>query len=820
MRGLRRPLAAGALVAVLCALGALATRGRPAERAAPRQGRRTAQEPPTPVDRDTADGGAATVGGALIVHVTGLDGRAEPGATVVVAGSGLWPPREAETDDGGAAAFEGVREGVYEARAHFGREVAEPLLGIELGKDERRDVYLALEPGRAITGRVVDAATGAPIGGARLVVGEEALAVVPVVARTAADGSFTIEPLLERPYRLTVRAPGWVAEIGREVVAGAPAFEVRLHRGATLEGIVLDGRGFPVSGAALEVRGVDVGGGAVDLSSFSLAMEDADFDVLATGSGTLRPSGELGVMTGPLPPIPGAVAPPEPLPVPAGIAGGSASAGLVSSDRGEFRIEGVPPGRLIVHASHPAHASGESRTIVAHDGGAITGIEVVLGEGRRVAGRVVDPAGFPVGGASVELQTERDSPRLVVTTTAGEFAFEAIDARALVVLRSWAPDHDPTALSVPASEASDVELELRRSAEPLAGRVEDDRGFPVRGATIRLAPLEPGSSVVTAVSAEDGTFAAAVPPGVAVALEARHPEHAPTLVRSVVPARPFVVVLASGGGLEGTVVARVGGFAVSPFDLVVTGLDVGAGPPSRIRVEDLDGAFRVTNLRPGRHRLRVAAEGFAPWEDEVEVPAPRALEKITATALHVELEAGAEARGRVLDARGDPVTGARVSAGRPALLFRVSGQRPIVTDADGAFAIVQLPQAAVTLWASHPDLGVANLEVDLSRGSIEDAELAFDGALDEDTVPGGGARFGGVGVVLEGDRVVEVLEGGLAERAALRPADRIVRVNGAVVRGASLSRALRGPVGTEVVLEVRRGGAAFPVLVTRELLYR
>jgi hypothetical protein len=80
------------------------------------------------------------------------------------------------------------------------------------------------------------------------------------------------------------------------------------------------------------------------------------------------------VTVGPLPPIPGSegdaaespaggIAPEEAQPT----MPGAIPEGLSSNARGEFAIEGVPPGRVAVHAWHPSHARGASRTLSVVD---------------------------------------------------------------------------------------------------------------------------------------------------------------------------------------------------------------------------------------------------------------------------------------------------------------------------------------------------------------------------------------------------------------------------------------------------------------------
>jgi carboxyl-terminal processing protease len=74
-------------------------------------------------------------------------------------------------------------------------------------------------------------------------------------------------------------------------------------------------------------------------------------------------------------------------------------------------------------------------------------------------------------------------------------------------------------------------------------------------------------------------------------------------------------------------------------------------------------------------------------------------------------------------------------------------------------------------------------------------------------------HFGGVGVEVDFSTdfvtIIAPIEGSPAERAGVRPGDRIVAIDGQSVRGKSpidLVRAMRGEPGTKVLLTIRRDG--------------
>ncbi len=86
--------------------------------------------------------------------------------------------------------------------------------------------------------------------------------------------------------------------------------------------------------------------------------------------------------------------------------------------------------------------------------------------------------------------------------------------------------------------------------------------------------------------------------------------------------------------------------------------------------------------------------------------------------------------------------------------------------------------------------------------------------------------FGGLGIeiTIRDDilTIIAPLEDTPADRAGLKPADQIVKIDGVVTKAMTLTRAvslMRGPKGTDVVVTIRREGHdLFDVLITREVI--
>ncbi len=89
-------------------------------------------------------------------------------------------------------------------------------------------------------------------------------------------------------------------------------------------------------------------------------------------------------------------------------------------------------------------------------------------------------------------------------------------------------------------------------------------------------------------------------------------------------------------------------------------------------------------------------------------------------------------------------------------------------------------------------------------------------------------RFGGIGVEVDFEdgrvTVIAPVEGSPADRAGIRPGDRIVSIDGQPVRGRrpdALVKQMRGEVGTEVELTIRRDGEDSPLQLRmrREVIF-
>jgi protocatechuate 3,4-dioxygenase beta subunit len=765
--------------------------------------------------------------GFLDVATVDADGRPIAGATVLVAGSGLWPARQVMSAADGRVKIVDLPRGIYDLRAARGDLVSPAEMGVALGRGESKSVTLALAPGRRVSVRVTDGDDegAAPVAGANLVLTEGGLSSFPLEASTDARGSATMGPIAPGDAYVSAQADGFVARTGVAVPAGAaPSVRVALVRGATLVGDVVDARGYPVDGAVIEVVGTAPGGEPIDESPERTAFRAAHFSWALGGPQKLVPAGELGVMPGPLPPVPhagalpanllrghGTKAPPEP---------------WVTRDNGSFRAFPVPPGRVRAIVRHPSYIEGTSEVVSLPSGGEAR-VRVVLHGGGTLEGRVLDDRRAPVAGVHVEIAAAKGAlERTTSTADDGTFAFAAVPGDIVIsASRPGAIDDIAirTHVSLEEGERKEIELVLPAQREAMTVEVADERGTPVDGAQVLVLSLLPESPLRrTLFTGRDGRAAfqdaVGLPLRVSVSRRGKAPE-----IREIESAPVELRVELRGGiSVTGTVTTRRGRDPLEGADVTL----YAPSGPVRGRT-DRSGSYRIDDVAPGSARLVVGRGGYAKVERTVQIEAPARSDRPSLLDA-IDLEEGASVEGDVVDARGEPIEGARVAEGAVPT-YAPAGKLPpgvILTNGRGEFKIDDLREGDVVLEAYVPEVGRGRATSHVTAGRatrgvrIAVAPLSPGDAVDS-------TASGGVAISLDaelnaapGAPIVAVAPGSEAERAGVEPGDRIVAIDGQQVPTAKEARArLFGPVGDDVILDVARGDQTLKLRVTRERVH-
>jgi hypothetical protein len=457
--------------------------------------------------------------------------------------------------------------------------------------EEPRAVEINLAPEHTIEVRVKDD-LGAPIGGAEI----EAVASgdpLPVGARTSLQGTSRVARLGAGPWRVTARAPGYEEGSGRASKDGETVTIVLRKLGSFVVHVV--GRGdVPVPGARVSVAG-----------AMLWPARAADTD----GQGDVR------------------------------VGGLAAAAYALRASRGDMvsPIElGVPLGR------------GEEKRVVLH-----------LASGRWVGVRVTDgdaEDSLGVAAARVTLAEGGLSPFPLEATTDGKGrARLGPISPGPVTLGVRAADFVPRgAILVADPPPPETHVALVR-AGALTGRVVDDRGYPIDGATIEIIGTDPV--------------------GLPIYDDPR---------RASFQAAEFDALL---GGPAALLPAGELGVMPGPIPAIpnaVRPLPAGPHVPSAVEpwVTRADGTFRAAPASPGRIRAIVRHPQYVEAQSDLVTLAPRG-----EIQLEIVMHQGGALEGWVVDAHDRPVEGARL------LLSAVRGslEGTTRTASDGSFAFAALP---------------------------------------------------------------------------------------------------------------------------------
>lgn len=761
--------------------------------------------------------------GSIEVSVVTTDGNPAPLATVYLAGSGVWPARKTQTTSLGKALIGGLPSGNYDLRATRGDQASQILNGVAVQRGAKVEAKLTLEDGRKLLVQVVDAEgpDAHPVKNANVVAVEGGLSSFPAEGRTDSEGRVLLGPFAGA-VSVSARAPGFVPTTAVAVPPEAPTtVRVVLIQGGTLLGDVVDSRGFPVPGATIEVVGTDPQGLPIDESPTLQAFRAAHFSWALPGPRPLVAAGELGVMPGPIPPIPhgesavptallrggGDAPPPEP---------------WITNREGLFSVGPIPPGRVRAIVRHPGFVEGTSEIVTLAAGGKAR-VHVVLQTGGSLEGRVTDDRGFPVASARVQITAQNgSSERSTLTADDGTYAFAAV-ARDLIVSVSRPSTPEEVAfqqkLVVANDERKKLDIVLRAERDPVELKVTDDRGYPIDAVQITAISITKDSTLRSTVfTAKDGTAKVPDAVGISIRFEVSLPGYA-TLVKIVDQTpKELVLQLVQGLRVHGKVTRRGGRDRVEDAD-VIAYLETGA----RHLRTNKDGEFTISDLPPGNLKLRVDAKDHVAVDKTVVLKEPSTRDRVVELDA-IELVDAGSVEGEVVNERGDRLAGVKVAKDAVPTWLPVGPLPPgvVATDSRGEFLLGGLPEGNVTLEALLPDVGkgkVRDVQVIASR-TTRRVRITLHPCDDcRSTEAAAGLlitlRDGAAGT--QGVVVRTVSSGSTAERAGLTPGDVIVRIDGVVPSSAGdAQRRLAGPERQDVLLEVQRGKTTLTLRPQRE----
>jgi hypothetical protein len=771
--------------------------------------------------------------GDLRVSVRTGDGKAAMGASVLIVGSRLWPARSMTTDASGAVVISGLLAGSYDVKATHGDWVSETSVGVSVARGEQSNLALVLVPGRRVQVWVTDgsAERADPVPNADVVLAEGGLSSFPLRGRTGLDGKVELGPIAPGLATVSARAADFVPR-GSAYVPDPLEGPVRiaLLKAGRIEVKVTDVRGYPVDGATLEVLGSDLEGMPIAETPELVGFRARHFAWALAGPAPLIPAGELGVMPGPIPPIPGETASVDPAAfgVPfASFTDAEATfviAPWITRGNGEVTLEPVTPGRVRVLARHPAFVEGLSESVLVEPNGRAR-VSILLARGGALLGRVFDERGAPVAGARVDATAvagrfERS------TLSAGDGRFELAAVPGEVVLAVARPEDRSRVVvrarvNVPEGKRTEVKLVLPAPRAAATVTVVDGARRPLLGAQVTVTSLAPEFPLRQTLFADE---AGVVRFEDVVGLATEVAAEAPGLLRLVrsLSAFPKELRLELQAGV--LVVGRVTTLR-GRRPLAGASVTLATEGTRHAAMTDEDGAFRMDGLPPGPGRVQISHAALAPLEATVHIERPTRSDRAFELPAF-DLGEGGSIEGVVVDARGKPVLGARVGLGFVPAYLPVGALPPdvTVTDLEGRFTLASVPAGDVIVGALAPESGRGQVSVQVVAGRVaRNVRVPLTTAVSDDDggAPGNVAITLGAAEAAEDIVVVHVAAGSEAERAGIAVGDWLVSVDG--VEPANLGdarRRLGGQEGSDVVITLERDERPLSVRVRRERVRR
>jgi len=400
-----------------------------------------------------------------------------------------------------------------------------------------------------------------------------------------------------------------------------------------------------------------------------------------------------------------------------------------SDNDGRFEIQVLPAsGQLhIMAVKAPFESEKVGPLALTPDGLDGLVLELTVPCTAIISGRVFDPRGRAVSGASIRLERGGAKDFLVGSGGAksaedGRFEIAGIAAGEYRINltepgRTMWGSHDEV-MRVKLEEGqtlAGLRLVLGdKGGLSIAGWVVDTAGNPIAGALVECSG-EYGSGAFgtrgTVVTNDDGTFRITGLVEGEYGVLTSHKGYTYThAARTPADSENVEIVLEGCGNVEGRVRRADTDEPLTDFEvvghpgdpvMVQDGLFAGNTYSWRdaVRFHDDEGRFRLTGINVGDVTVAAKAQGFAPALVYVRVS-----EHETVTGVELRLGTAQRLGGRVVDASGKPISGASICLGKFSELFRMGRQDFVAqSDAAGRFTIDGVSPHVTALGAYHPD---------------------------------------------------------------------------------------------------------------------
>ena len=469
--------------------------------------------------------------------------------------------------------------------------------------------------------RVVDADTGQPVAGVKV----RCWVKAPLVTDEKGWCSFARpQPKSEKfSYRITLGKEGYVAKYitwstaQKDTINDIPSdYTVNMEKGAAIGGIVRDEKGAPVEGARVIFSG-----------PLSADAEDRERTFIGPGYHAER-----------------------------------------TDENGQWHNAEVPKNFQnftfrVVHPEYVPASFGcqgtlleESNLVLLPQKDYLAGrAAMVIGHGIELSGVVLDPGGKPVAGVAITRNHEWRNPSAVLESGPdGRFTIVNLRPEEMFLTFQSAGLAAQTRLLTLSNPMPEIKIEMK-PGRILKGRLVDESGRPISGASVRMDRLDLGPLEYewSTTSDGDGRFVWDSAP------EGEHPyyfsaagHHARSEPALVADGQDKIITLRSLGEgnktiVNGTVVDATNGMPIEKFTVIINEFKDHAVTNSQQAVVNRSGGYNTTlDSGSAAYSIEIRADGYLPARSPQKYPGDGdqrldfKLEKGTEVAMAKELKIG------------------------------------------------------------------------------------------------------------------------------------------------------------------------------------
>jgi protocatechuate 3,4-dioxygenase beta subunit len=606
----------------------------------------------------------------------------------------------------------------------------------------KADASLTLDPGVAVSGKVVGADGKTPVAGATLMVGTFSN------VKTNDDGTFTIAHAPKKWDLIEAKSGDLIGERANNPKAPAT---MKLAPGATISGVLRDTKTQqPLAGAEIRLSHAQGGRGGFRFAdpNASSAITDAkgnftfsglrpgSYDISGSRPGySLMPANitvasaqkaQKAIAANPLARVSGMVVDEDKRPVAAanvtidapsragfnfmGLPGGERN--TVSGVDGRFVLNTPRDGDVIVEATKKGYPSAKTNTFRIASGERKSGITLTIPRGIALTGRVTDNNGKPLSGVSIAAISAESGGagggpgvqirRTILAAIRGgnndeDFVQTGSDGTFTIRLKEGMYDISFKREGyAPASVRSQQVSSATRPIEVKLGPGVEIAGIVKRGGTpvsdVMVIAMG-GDSQSFATTGPDGRFT--VPdllPGSYMVMLNKQDDFIQQMKTVSAPATDLTIDLPAGGRVTGHVVDKTTHQPITSFEAGISTSRSGGGmvintPPMMKNFTSDDGSFALDNVPAGTMQIMANAPGYTTGR----VPSVVIEEGKTTENVEVGLDAGVKLSGRVSGPDGAPLAGVFIRPDNgPMRGMPFGGESTTTTDANGEYTIDSL----------------------------------------------------------------------------------------------------------------------------------